>query len=73
MNPVVVMSKELNLPKTIANKLKGKRLELLETKKGILIKPAKDFIGEARGLLKGSVFSTEKYMQLKREEKELER
>jgi hypothetical protein len=73
MSPVVVMPNELNLPKTISNKLKGKRFELLETKRGILLKPAKDFIREARGVLKGSVFSSEKYVQLKREDKELER
>ena len=62
MSHVVVTSEELNLPKAIANKLKGKRLELLETKRGILLKPAADFIGEARGILKGSGFSSEKYI-----------
>jgi len=73
MSPVTVMSEELNLPKIIANRLKGKRLELLETQRGILLKPAADFIGEARGILKGSRLSSEKYIQLKREEKKLER
>ena len=35
--------------------------------------PAKDFISETRGILKGSGFSSEKYIQFKREDKELER
>ncbi len=72
MGTIVLKSEQLNLPDEIAKKLKGKELELLETKEGILLKPVEDPIKMARGFLKGSRFSSERYMQLKKEEKELE-
>lgn len=73
MGTVVIKSDQLILPEEIAKKLKGKEVELLETKEGILLKPVEDAIKTARGFLKGSRFSSERYMQLKREEKDLER
>lgn len=73
METVAVRSEQLNLPREIARKLKGKDIQFLETKEGILLRPIKDSIKEARGFLKGSRFSSKKYMQLKKEEKELER
>ncbi len=72
MGTIVLKSEQLNLPDEIAKRLKGKELELLETKEGILLKPVEDPIKMARGFLKGSRFSSERYMQLKKEEKELE-
>lgn len=73
MGTIVLKSEQLNLPKEIAKKLKGKELEVFETKEGILLKPVKDSIKMARGFLKGSRFTSERYMQLKKKEKELER
>lgn len=73
MRAVVIKSEQLNLPNAIAKRLKGKEVELLETKEGILLKPLEDSIKAARGFLKGSHFSTERYMQYKKEEKGLER
>lgn len=73
MGTIVLKSEQLNLPEEIAKRLKGKELEVLETKEGILLKPVKDSIKMARGFLKGSRFSSERYMQLKKKEKELER
>lgn len=73
MRTIVLKSEQLNFPEEIAKSLKGKVLELLETKEGILLKPVDDTIKIARGCLKGSHFSFKKYMQIKREEKELER
>lgn len=73
MGTIVLKSEQLNLPQEIAKKLKGKELEVLETKEGILLKPVKDSIKMARGFLKGSRFTSERYMQLKKKEKELER
>lgn len=72
MGIIILKSEELNLPKEIARRLKGEKVEVLETKEGILLKPLEDSIKTARGFLKGSHFSTERYMQLKKEEKELE-
>lgn len=73
MESIVIKSDELNLPEKIAKKLKGKELEIIETKEGILLKPIlEDPIKAARGFLKGSRFTSYRYMQLKKEEKELE-
>ncbi|MEK9149593.1 MAG: hypothetical protein AAB267_06075 [Candidatus Desantisbacteria bacterium] len=68
----VMRSKQLNLPEEIARRLRGKEVEFLETKEGILIKPLRDTIKDARGSLKESSFSSERYMWLKEEEKKLE-
>lgn len=73
MGTIVLKSEQLNLPQEIAKKLKGKELEVFETKEGILLKPVEDSIKRARGFLKGSRFTSERYMQLKKKEKELER
>lgn len=72
METIVIKFEQLNLPAEIAKKLKGKEVEILETKQGILLKPLEDPIKSARGFLKGSHFSSERYMLLKKEEKELE-
>ena len=73
MGTVIIKSEQLNLPEEIARKLKGKEIEVIETQEGVLLRPLKDPIRDARGSLKGSRFSYEKYMRLKKEEKELER
>jgi len=62
MASILIKSNQLKLPDDIAKKLKGKRVELLETKEGILLKPVKDAIKEARGFLKGTKISSQKYM-----------
>jgi len=73
METIVVKSEQLNLPKEIAKRFRGKELEIIETREGILLKPIlEDPIKSARGFLKGSRFTSERYMQLKQEEKELE-
>lgn len=73
METIIVKSEQLNLPEKISKKLKGKELEIIETEEGILLKPLlKDTIKSARGFLKGSRFTSERYMQLKQKEKDLE-
>jgi len=66
-------SEQLNLRGEVGKKLSGKALEVSETEEGILLRPVEDPIRTARGFLKGSRFSTERYAQLKAEEKGLER
>jgi len=73
MEMIIVKSEELNLPEKIAKKLKGKELEIIEIREGILLKPIKNPIKSIRGILKDSNFTLERFMQLKQEEKELER
>ncbi len=60
---------DLYIPEEMFKKLKGKKIEIVETREGILLKLVKDPITEARGSLKGSRFSVEKYMQYKEREK----
>ena len=73
MNPIVLKSEKLNLPEEIAKKLKGKEVELIEVKEGILLRPVFNPIKEARGFLKARQFSTQRYFQMKKEEKRIER
>lgn len=73
MEAIIIKSEQLNLPEKMAKKLKGKEIKLIETQEGILLKTLKDPIKDARGSLKGSRFSSERYMRLKKGEKELER
>ena len=47
-------------------------MKLRKIKEGILLKPTGNPIAEARGFLKGKRFTTQKYLELKMTEKELE-
>jgi hypothetical protein len=69
----VFESEQLNFPENIAKKLKGRKIEFIETNEGILIKPVDDPIKEIRGFLEGSKFTTEVYLRQKNREKELEK
>lgn len=72
MSVVVYKVEQLNLPEHIAKKLKGRKVEFVETNDGILLKPVEDPIKELRGLQEGSKFTTEAYLQQKQQEKALE-
>lgn len=72
MAVTVFKAEQLNLPEHIAKKLKGRKIEFVETNEGILIKPVEDPIKELRGFLEGSKFTTEDYLQQKNQDKELE-
>ena len=72
MAVTVLKAEQLNLPEHIARKLKGRKIELIETNEGILIKLVEDPINELRGLLEVSKFTTETYLQQKNQNKELE-
>ncbi len=72
MTTTIVTSGQLKLPKNIANRFNGRRIKFVELGNDVLLSPVNDPIKEARGLLKGSTFTSEKYMQNKIEEKSLE-
>jgi hypothetical protein len=72
MKAILVESNKITLPESIMKKIKGKKINIISTKEGVLLKPVEDAIRSAKGLLKGSRFSTSKYLQLKQEEKKLE-
>jgi hypothetical protein len=72
MEAVKLENNLLKLPNRIAKKLRGKRIEISEVKEGILLKAVGNPITEARGFLKGRKFSTNRYFEMKKVEKELE-
>jgi hypothetical protein len=72
METLVVEGEHINLPRHILKRFKGRQISVLETEEGILLKPGKDIIKEARGILKGSRFNSKSYFQQKRRDKELE-
>jgi virulence-associated protein VagC len=72
MGSFVVSAEAINLPERFAKKLKGKRVELFEKDGNIVIAPVKDTIAQARGVLKGSRFTVERFMEAKKADKELE-
>jgi len=72
MKAILVESNKITLPESILKKIKGKKVNIISTKEGVLLKPVEDAIRSAKGLLKGSRFSISKYLQSKQEEKKLE-
>ncbi|TDA65754.1 MAG: hypothetical protein D9V47_12445 [Clostridia bacterium] len=75
MEPLKISELEaetLNLPPEVAQRLKGKRVAILEVHDGFLLKPVGDAIQEARGILKGKGFTVDDYLHSKQIEKELE-
>jgi len=73
MNATILYAEQLNLPKPIAIKLKGNKVEIIENADStILIRPIRSSVNEARGMLKGSKFGTHTILEEKRLEKELE-
>jgi hypothetical protein len=73
MASIVIKAEKLNLPGRLADRFKGRKIELIETEDGIFIRPIKsDPIKELKGFLKGSSFTTAKYLQQKQQDKGLE-
>jgi len=72
METVKLDNNIIKLPNRIANKLRGRRIEITEVKEGILLKTEGNPITEARGFLKGRRFSTNRYFEMKKVEKGLE-
>ena len=68
-----VQANYVYLPEPIGRRFQGKSFEIIEMKEGILLKPVDDAISLAKGCLKGTGFSSQRFMQLKQAEKELER
>ncbi len=72
METLVLDGGHINLPQRILRKFKGKQIRLVETDEGVLLSPIEDAIAEARGILKGSSFTSEKFFDQKKKDKELE-
>lgn len=72
MSVVVLKAEELNLPETIARKLKGRKVEIIDEGERIIIKPVEDSVNKVFGMFKGGNLSTEKFLEQKKLDKELE-
>ena len=72
MASVILQAETLNLPETIAFKLRGKKVELTESGDVITIKPIQSVIDAACGMLKSDGHAVDRFMERKRLEKELE-
>lgn len=73
METMIINISDLNLPAVFLPKLKTKKVQLIETEEGIVIKPYFQVIDEMMGCLKNSKVSLENFMQTKKENKELDR
>lgn len=72
MGVVVLKAEELNLPEAMAKKLKGRKVELTDDGERIIITPIDNPIEKTRGMFKGGNLSTEKFLEQKRLDEELE-
>jgi hypothetical protein len=72
MSAVISREGELRLPERIAKLLGGKMVDFVETKEGVLLRPIDNPIREARGMLKGTRFTSARFLSLKKSEKERE-
>ena len=72
MEAVELENNTLKLPERIAKQLRGKRIEVTEVEGGILLRTGANPISEARGFLRGKRFTTQRYLEMKKLEKELE-
>ena len=72
-NTLKIDTAHITLPSEIAKKLIGKVIQFIEVGDGIMMKTVPQSVKEARGVLKNKKFSTERYFQLKKEDKASER
>ena len=73
MKTVRIRSNSISLPSEIVKRLGSKEIELIETGDGVLLRPTGNIIKSTRGFLKGkSSFSSNTFMERKKEEKGLE-
>lgn len=72
MHSIRINSNAIHLPPSIFRKYKGRNAQIIDTDEGVLIRPVNENISKARGVLKGSSFNTDSFLQQKALEKTLE-
>jgi len=69
-----ITGSRITLPADIYKRLSGKEVEIIETPEGVLLRPVEKAINRTRGFLKGKgSFTVEKFMNQKKNEKDMER
>jgi hypothetical protein len=72
MQQVVVNTDSLHLPGELRRKIVTEQVLIRETGEGLLLVPFCEQTKKIRGILKGSGYSTERFFEQKRADKELE-
>ena len=72
MNAMILQADRLNLPEPLAVKLRGKKVELVESGDSIIINPVQCPIKAMRGMLKSDGYEVDRFLARMREDKELE-
>ena len=72
MQQLIMETSALQLPKEFVEKIKTERVLVRVVNKGILLMPVPSQKRRLRGMLKDTGFSTERYFEQKRADKELE-
>jgi len=72
MQQIVINTSALQLPKEFAEKIGTERVMIRKVNEGLLLTPMPRHTRRLRGMLKGKGFTTERYFEQKREDKELE-
>jgi virulence-associated protein VagC len=72
MQQIIMDTNALRLPQEFAEKIDSDRVMIREVNEGLLLTPMPKQTGRLRGMLKGTGFSTERYFEQKRSEKNLE-
>jgi len=72
MQQVIMDTSALQLPQEFAEKIGSERVMIREVNEGVLLTPIPKQTRRLRGMLKGTGFSTSRYFEQKRADKELE-
>ncbi|MCL2203655.1 MAG: hypothetical protein FWB88_06925 [Defluviitaleaceae bacterium] len=72
MGVAVLQADKLNLPEMFATKLRGKKVEIIESGESIIINPVQCPIKAMRGMLKSDGHEVDRFLTRMREDKELE-
>ena len=72
MNAIILQADRLNLPEPLAVRLRGKKVELVESGDSIIISPVKCPVKAMRGMLRSDGHEVDRFLARMREDKELE-
>ena len=72
MQQIILDTNSLRLPRELAGKIGTDKVMIREVSEGLLLMPMPKQTGRLRGMLKGTGFSTERFFEQKRLDKELE-
>jgi hypothetical protein len=72
MQQIIVNTDTLQLPRELQTKIGTEQVLIRETSEGLLLIPFHKQTAKIRGMLKGSGFSTERFFEQKRADKEIE-